>query len=437
MHVAVNAAVAAVVRRDLEAKRVTKASADKAIIGWRLLARRSCWKQGDPGWTNVHHEGFEAAICHRYPRTLRYLEANRIILRTCSYSVGRFPKACKILNGFRSRGESVFWEFTDKRVIEKQDRATRSNIDDADEVGQLLRDWLSCFKIDSNAMDAESGFSDAWTLENVAAINDGRPFSIRDAFAGRFHSPFAQLKQAARRHIVSNGGEPSWALDISSCQPLLLAIVAINFPKSAEHRGRGRWGGGVFGAPLNPLPRNSIPNDLEKWVLLCEKGELYAYLLDRTRRLANSVIETPWGQKRHVAELTVQQFKREVLQLLMDCHRNAVKHPLWKVLAAEFPTITDILTKLKTKLVFGRTHHSNAAKALQQLEAEIMLNMVAMEHARHELPIITIHDEIITPNPDITEAVIRDTFSALNLQPHIKRKSPCTPTTTPTYSAAP
>ena len=104
------------------------------------------------------------------------------------------------------------------------------------------------------------------------------------------------------------------------------------------------------------------------------------------------------------------------LQVLMEPHQASIAHPLWAILNQFFPAIAALITDLKT------TTHINLSQRLQKLEAHIMLDLVSGRHQEIELPILTIHDEIITPDPNRSEEIIKKAFLNFGISPTIKRK---------------
>ena len=48
-----------------------------------------------------------------------------------------------------------------------------------------------------------------------------------------------------------------------------------------------------------------------------------------------------------------------------------------------------------------------------------MIHKIAAEHIRRGIPIITVHDEIVTPAPDVTRRIMRRAFEDIGLNPAI------------------
>lgn len=427
MQVAVNCLLGRLLTQDLEQNNITSAQADKVVTGWREVAKRSYQKQSGLGWTNIGSEFWRDVLgSEYYVFVIRYLLDNRVMLRTggtsrsSGFSSGKLPgqthrrpKACKLLEGYRSIRKSEFWTLRHKPTIRRQTRQRRCNIRNTDEVGQLLMEWLKAFRIDATPFLDNDDRMDAWTIESVAAINRADHFAIRDTFAGRFHSPFTQVRSSVRQHIITDSGTPTRSGDVSSCQPLLLGLSASLLEKVGDTKEVGclLGVGGSF-----CLPRTA---DLSLWIELCESGMLYSEIQRLSQNLSDPIIRgRNWIID--VRELSRKRFKRQVLQVVMDRHDSAMRHPLWQVLDVHFPTITQTLAYLKTKPISGKTSYINAAKILQRLESEIMLSKIAKRHAGFGLPIVTIHDEIITPNPNLSLKICREVFSEIGLNPMIK-----------------
>ena len=107
-------------------------------------------------------------------------------------------------------------------------------------------------------------------------------------------------------------------------------------------------------------------------------------------------------------------FKRQVLQVLFDRNEQAKGNPIWEAISSNYPTIADYIWELK------RMDYKNAARVSQQMEVSILIHQVAAEHARQGLPIVTIHDEIITPDEPATRSIMQRAFEDIGLSPLIK-----------------
>jgi hypothetical protein len=370
---------------------ISKIRADKEIMVWREINKHADRGNGYNNWTNITSRRWWQVLGKKsYCNALDDMVNRSVILRTKTYSAGRFPRSYKIHENYRSRSRCGIWTLTHKPTIEANRRSKRIKIEGNDPTGKFIANWLHDFKVEVDDRISK----DIWSLENVSAINQGQYFAIRDKFAGRFHSSFTQLRKEVRSKITYQG-KPTYSLDIACCQPLLLGIIATDHQKGGHIEG---YGGGVG-----------------EWVQRCESGEVYDELQQLVAKSGSPLYRNRWATV-DLSQLSRKRFKRECLQVLMEPHQASIAHPLWAILNQFFPAIAALITDLKT------TTHINLSQRLQKLEAHIMLDLVSGRHQEIELPILTIHDEIITPDPNRSEEIIKKAFLNFGISPTIKRK---------------
>ena len=159
-------------------------------------------------------------------------------------------------------------------------------------------------------------------------------------------------------------------------------------------------------------------SDIEQWIRDCESGCLYEKLRSLIPTHRQKFAYAVWDPSRtipiDITKMTAKRFKRQVLQVLFDRNEQAEGNPIWEAISNHYPTIANYIWQLK------RQDYKQAARVSQQLEVSILIHQVAAEHARRGLPIITIHDEIITPDEPTTRRIMRRAFSDIGLSPLFK-----------------
>jgi hypothetical protein len=214
-----------------------------------------------------------------------------------------------------------------------------------------------------------------------------------DSFSGRIHTNYTQLKSEARNKLfVDNRSVVS--LDVSAMQPLLLGFMARE--------------------SMTPI----CYNDIEEWIRDCESGCLYEKLRSKIPTHRQKFAYAVWNTSRtipiDITKMTAKRFKQQVLQVLFDRNEQAKGNPIWEAISNNYPTIASYIWQLK------RHDYKQAARASQQMEVSILIHQVAAEHARQGLPIVTVHDEIITPDEMTTRSIMQRAFNDIQLSPLIK-----------------
>jgi hypothetical protein len=159
--------------------------------------------------------------------------------------------------------------------------------------------------------------------------------------------------------------------------------------------GRGCLAGG--------FDRERLPEDLRRYLELCERRALYQTVQTVADRLGK----------------TRDEAKRRVMVALFDkpWHRNAVS----KALEGLFPTVMGDMAEIK------RPDHRKLAHFAQRVESAFMFARVVprIMRERPDLFISTIHDSILTPAADaeFVRQVMLDEFAQLGVSPQVKVES--------------
>jgi hypothetical protein len=157
------------------------------------------------------------------------------------------------------------------------------------------------------------------------------------------------------------------------------------------------------------------------WIADCENQQIYERLQSIIPTSRQKFVYQIWGTNRRIpsntATMTRKQFKRLVLQVIFDRKEQTANHPVWQAIENHYPTIARGIQLLKSGNWDGA--YKTAAKFSQIWEVEIMIHKIAAEHIRRGIPIITVHDEIVTPAPELTRRIMKQEFANIGLNPAI------------------
>ena len=186
------------------------------------------------------------------------------------------------------------------------------------------------------------------------------------------------------------------------------------------------------------------PPDLQLYLDLCRRGELYTHLMraagygpDRTKRWFKTQLwfwffygqnKTPEQCRRRISELTSAAAegpqRRKRRQRNADDYRLLI--PLLEAFAQQFPTVDAYVRKMKARgdrktKVRG---HQKFACDMQKLEAMIIIGTVVRWPAEHypHVPVSTIHDCVLTTrqHAELVKNLTAMAFEAHGFQrPHL------------------
>ena len=267
-----------------------------------------------------------------------------------------------------------------------------------------------------------------WLYSQLRAIysifNNQFRFKV-DETGYRLHTNLTNIKSELRNFITFNGAKLV-SVDYSNSQPLLTTVLLrddywneIKQEGSPLHYTDIKYKDeelkfiydiidSIKSSTYTMIPtliKSNESRGTERYVSLCENGELYEYLQE-TLSLCN-------GSRKRV--------KVAVFQILFTDNRfigqkaaqpkSEFKH--------HFPEVYRILSIIK------KNKPNLLPILLQRIESEIILNRVSkrIERERPELPIFTIHDSVVTTrgNESYIECVMKDEMEkAINLMPNTK-----------------
>jgi len=356
-----------------------------AILLAELLAATATTTERRAGfWIPIHWQQWREILGSRYKAAIRqaveagYVEAND------HYSVGRFSKSYRLAKRYRRPK-------TDRYILRRTlSTASRIRIDETDTVGQLLVDQFKRVRL--------TGTASGWDGFCAAQIRRGAFYATRCQY-GRFHSTITGLKRAVRSQLIVDG-ERLIELDIANCQPLILGLIASSRPKTQ---------------PTTPNTQPTTTNNqtnhysicrafltdqkVTNYIELCERGDLYEYLERRCRgrlTLRDCIPADRWHRYATDRPLTRKDVKRQFLVMLFADVATTTRMPLFDVVSAEFPTVTDFILESK------RACYQDLARRCQQMESTMIIDGACGKilQAHPEATILTVHDAILTTKSD-------------------------------------
>lgn len=207
-------------------------------------------------------------------------------------------------------------------------------------------------------------FSNPWQAFSWARIGSRQFYASRCEF-GRFHSNFTAFKH---RYCLQSDS-PLVAIDIRQCQMLILGAVVRN--------------------QIGASP------DLDRWFALCQTGDIYQHL-------ANQL------------QTTRQEAKDALIRCVFERPSAMIAMNVYRALEREFGVIAAFLVSAK------KQGHQKVAHLCQHLESSILIQKVVPKLAK--VPMITIHDEIITSCDDVerVRSSLEGEFGKHGMSPQFK-----------------
>ena len=241
----------------------------------------------------------------------------------------------------------------------------------ADEYYSFLK---SEYKTDTNQFNSIVG--------SATRIINGDIFYSIDNTSGRFHSNVTNICKGLRQFLrIKN--EPLVNIDIKNSQPYLSTII-LTYPAKVADMAKNT----AFALLLKTLQVSVNKEDVKKYILLVNSGQLYEYLMQEF---------TVEG-----LELTRDETKIQVLRILFARNRlpaDPVNRYCRLIFKDRFPTVHRIFSKVRGSAKGDKfTNFKRFAVLMQTIESYLMLDII-LKRIYKELPgtiAITIHDSIMT-----------------------------------------
>lgn len=318
-------------------------------------------------------------------------------------TVGVLETDNKVIVGTKSKGyrltesfQTAKWSLTEIKDLKLAEKLSKKQTEIKDEINkhgkgyQIVNYWLNELEINSrNAKRYIDKLEDTTDKQNetysksVEMIEKKQFHRSVDTKAKRFHNNLTNLSTPLRRFLSIDGKE-LWGTDLTSSQPVFMAILMLSQP-------------------------NVDKEELERFTKCVCDGNFYEYLAEQG------------GLNLDLTDFkTRKDFKQKIFGgCLFD--RNRVKLSKWeKVFQKSFPTILEVVRQLKKK------DHNSFAIMLQKAEAKFFFQAVEESDkviGKGIAPMCTIHDSIVSTKEhiDIVQQVLENQFEKLhNITPKLK-----------------
>lgn len=381
---------------------------------------------GQDGWVGLSAEGLERLFRGRKTRdkVLGVMSDRGILERDPAYRYRDDPhtRHFRATDQWRSR-LPVATDMGDPHCVEWIGREDSRRIDREQwsPVHYGLDRWLRRITMD---MDVARPILEAMPANKrhlaeltAGLVRSGARTPTLDPFGHRFHSVVSSMPKLLRPALRYEGKEFG-EIDVANCQPLLIALLILNFPvhpSIVNHDyWRGERDGGGTGEVSYSLRRilsitsfdkacNHAPKDLLDYMEVCCSGTYYETLAE----VLGMACGTP--DERDAVKL-------QSCYIFFD--KTRPRSESWKRFRRRWPSVAERLLLLK------RGNHKNAAMELQRAESDAMLHGVAWsimgDHP--SVPVLTIHDAILVPQDALCVAreAIGDIWSKFGRKPHLK-----------------
>lgn len=164
---------------------------------------------------------------------------------------------------------------------------------------------------------------------------------------------------------------------------------------------------------------NNTNKRVKGWIDDCQSGDLYprirSLIPTTDQRFEYCDVRTRNRFTVDLSKLSPKAFKKQVLTVIYDRNEQSIKNPVWKIIQRQYPEIADFIHQIKAD-----DRHREMSRLTQTLERKIMVDRIARAHFEQGLPIVTVHDEIITATPNDTRRIMKSKFAEMGLTPTIK-----------------
>lgn len=313
------------------------------------------------------------------------------------------------------------------RVLDLRGRDTFTSI--RLPVHRHLRDWMRRITIDGDnarraVIESAKLFSerDLWfyNIDKLENIGETGRLSFCYCRQGRVHTNVTRIPREIRK-FLRVGGENLVGIDIRNAQPLLIYLYAMKYldrPGTERRAEKREEDGGssitmsnsesqkLQGIENKQLTKteSATSDELQKYLKLCESGQLYEYL-----------------QERSGDTVPREEFKRLCYAHIFYGSNN-IHSPMTRLFGREFPTVHTVIKQAKRK------DYARLACEMQRIESDLMIHGVcaSLMETCPQAPLITIHDAIYTTSAYVTtvQHAITTTFAAVGLSPSMKVEFP-------------
>ncbi|WP_276497913.1 hypothetical protein [Pontibacter litorisediminis] len=373
----------------------------------KLFEERILNKMNDnrQGYVSISSEAMREVVTpQQYTHIIRFLLDNNIVERDGIYSnggdMGIYDPKCywyRLTQPYRqdvARQMMVVDAAFEAKLTRKKHEAMKKTIVATPHL-QFLHFNLLDLQIDHEgalAMIDEMLATDSeYTVEQhnidtlaILKIKNGEFFMVRDMVVNRVHNNLTSFPKRLRPFLRVASGEALVNLDIRNSQPLLLSLVL-------KHHYPG-----------------TMPEDVAKYIQLCETGQFYEHMMDLMGVPACPVHR----------EKIRKPFKEACFAHIFYCRYNPhYQYEDAKAFKKAFPNCFKVIVQEK------KGNYKNLSIKMQQAESELMIDRVVKHLADlgQNIFALSIHDSLVVTkgHADYVRQLMLDEFAAQGVYPTI------------------
>jgi hypothetical protein len=401
------------------------------------------------GWVKLSAERLKVLLTKNYTKYDEFLEDNRIIEikrthnGTKSYVSGERctpyrinPRLLNPKNGRRFKHQKIIKYGALKAIQNDQLKFEKDQYSDKFRkiipfcsIHKKMNKMLSSFYFDTDGLSkfiskvgsgqvilkrkSNRGIIDAEM--SAYLINDNSiPKPIVCFFGERFHSAFTRLPREYRSFLrIKNVDEPLCSVDISNCQPFIVAII-LAFPEVAKK---------VLPEfeyvldKIKEIPRTKLRQYLE----LCANGGIYEHWKDERGLDERDDAKTEIIERVLFDTLSSRKKYRELRNWFSKRFDDVWKgiQVMKSITESELPLVKSIC--LDDKGNFSEKElHKTISCMCQRFESRIMTGLIVPALIKEGVgPFLTIHDSVLLPESKsvIAKNIFIDCFERLGVTP--------------------
>lgn len=354
-----------------------------------LLARLSQWlvketalypeRANDNHWIPLSKDKGRSMFGSNWPALIAEAESAGLLERHHSWSDGsggheKFPKAVRLAHPHNS-GEVKLHQLRRKP---RQGAKLRDYVEaNLGAVGLWLSSRLPMFVVSPQSQP--SSYWEAYVLQQIQA---GNHYAKRCDY-GRFHTLYTVLAKEHRSTLACNTGLTS--VDIKQSQPTLLDALV----KAHTTQPILLLCGPIFDIYLEMLE-------------ICRQFEPFTECIKSTPRTRKGVKQCMRMESHDPSTWGRDDVKKNLLKALFAPNNVMVRQPAYRALQRSRPAHAEFIYEYKKK------DHKRLACQLQKMESSIVIDGVCgwMRTHHPDIPMLTIHDELIVPTELV--GVVRD-----------------------------
>jgi len=245
-------------------------------------------------------------------------------------------------------------------------------------------------------------------------------YSIKTESDNRLQTPLVRLKKNLLEYVRYNNlklGE----IDVQASQPMFLYLVFKSLFFETKETEITKFLNEFLGLELIKKIKkvNISTSDFKLYERLILKEDIYRYFADsdklkfKTEKVGEDTLYSFKHYKRKKTKgvkpqptIEISSDKRDLVKILFMkvLYGNKRNHPLVITISNEFPTLFNVIDIINEDITI-QTTENNLSKLLQNLEAYVVLDLVAKDISKvyKNIPLFSKHDAIITYQKSIVD----------------------------------